>query len=152
MQKGNRDATVVALLLADGGLGLRRRPSLGQRGLGPQPGGAGCWGDGGLARRGAGATASVPWAAGSGPWPGVVGCWGDGGLGWREAGATAGWGGDGWVALSPSAYDSVRLERRLERRTYVGLERRLEPRGPVVAAPSPDGGGGGGSIGGGCIR
>ena len=54
--EGNRDAAVVALLLAGGGLGLRRRPSLGRRGLGPQPGVAGCWGDDGLGRRGAGAT------------------------------------------------------------------------------------------------
>ena len=94
--EGNRDAAVVALLLAGGGLGLRRRPSLGRRGLGLQPG--------------------------------VAGCWGDGGLGRREARATAGWGGDGWVALSPSTFDGVRLERRLGQRTYVGLERWLRRR------------------------
>jgi len=40
--EGNRDAAVVALLLAGGGLGLRQRPSLGRRGRGPQPGVAGC--------------------------------------------------------------------------------------------------------------
>ena len=52
------------------------------------------------------------------------GVWGRG-LRWRDARAAAGWGGDGWVALSPSAFDGVRLERRLGRRTYVGLERWL---------------------------
>ena len=75
----NRDAAVVALLLAGGGLGLRRRPSLRRRGLGPQPGVAGCWGDGGLWRH----PSLRRWGLG-------VGCWGDGGLGRWEAGATTG--------------------------------------------------------------
>jgi len=73
--EGNRDAAVVALLLAGGGLGLRRRPSLGWRGLGPQPGVAGCWGDGGLGRRWLGGAVSVGLrrrAAGATTWAAYV--------------------------------------------------------------------------------
>ena len=57
--EGNRDAAVVALLLTGGGLVLRQRPSLGRRGLGQQPGVAGCWGDGGLGRQWLGGAVSV---------------------------------------------------------------------------------------------
>ena len=76
------------------------------------------WGGGELGQRRA-VAAAVPWEAG---------CWGNIGLGRMEAGATVGWGGDGWVALSPSAFDGVRLERRLGLRTYVELERWLRRR------------------------
>ena len=82
--EGNRDAAVVALLLAGGGLGLRRQPSLGRRGLGPQPRVVGCWGDGGLGRRGVGATEGC-----GGVRPLGGGVWGRG-LEWWDAGATSG--------------------------------------------------------------
>jgi len=46
--EGNKDAAVVALLLAGGGLGLRRHPSHGRRGLGAL---AVAWGGEKLGRR-----------------------------------------------------------------------------------------------------